>query len=99
MLLALVCLAGLAPGLATAWLVRSRGHSWALAIAAGVGVTASLPLLLLATVLACPPAAYALTAVAVLAALQAYDDGRIWIGTAWATTAAAAFACAGWWTP
>ncbi|WP_445524781.1 hypothetical protein [Streptomyces cyslabdanicus] len=99
MLFLAICLAGLAPGLATVWLVHSRGHSWALAIAAGVGVTACLPLLLLAAVLAWPPAAYAITAVAVLAALKAYDDGRVLIASAWATAAVAAYACAGWWTP
>lgn len=92
MLFALL-LAGLAPGLATAWLLRGRG--WPLAGLAGLGVTATLPCLLAATLLMAPPLGIAVAAGAGAAALRAYDDGRVWTGTAWAATAVAALACAG----
>ena len=92
MLLALV-LAGLAPGLATVWLLRRRG--WLVAVAAGLGVTISLPGMLLLAMIAFPPLALAVTLVALASALHAYDDGRVWIGTAWATTALIALTCAG----
>ncbi|WP_439947198.1 hypothetical protein [Streptomyces sp. BBFR109] len=98
MLLLLICAAGLAPGLATAWLARRRGRSWPLAVAAGAAVTAALPALLVLALLSIPPLALFLAAGAVLAALNAYDDGRVWTATAWAWTAAVCMACAGWWS-
>lgn len=91
MLLALA-LAGLVPGIATAWLLRGRG--WLLALAAAAGVTVSLPGLLLVAMIAFPPLGVAVALAAGAAALHAYDDGRVWIGTAWASTAFVAITCA-----
>ncbi|WP_394434529.1 hypothetical protein [Streptomyces sp. SGAir0957] len=93
LLLAAICLAGLAPGVATAWLLRGRG--WPLAIAAGLGVTLVLPASLIAAMILCPPLGLAVALAAIAEALHAYDDGRIWIATAWAGTAALALACTG----
>ncbi|MET9142424.1 hypothetical protein [Streptomyces sp. NPDC004042] len=98
MLLLLVCAAGLAPGIATAWLLRHRGHGWPAAVAAGAALTLVLPALLLGALLTVPPLALFLAAGAALAALRAYDDGRVWSGTAWAGTALVCLSCAGWWT-
>ncbi|MFF9285418.1 hypothetical protein [Streptomyces griseosporeus] len=92
MLLAL-CLAGLIPGTVTAWLLRRRG--WLVALAAGLGVTLSLPALLLAAMVLFPPLGFAVALAAIAAALHAYDDGRVWIATAWAATAVLALTCAG----
>ncbi|MFF9215601.1 hypothetical protein [Streptomyces viridosporus] len=92
MLLVLV-LAGLVPGLATVWLLRRRG--WVLALLAGLGVTVSLPGLLLVAMIAFPPLGIAVALAALVAALRAYDDGRVLIGTAWAATAVIALGCAG----
>lgn len=95
MLLAALCLAALAPGIATSWYIHRR-HGWPLALMAGVSVTVSLPLLLISSLIAFPPLGFAAGAAAGLAAMKAYDDGKIWYGTVWAATAAVAFACAGW---
>ncbi|MFD6324210.1 hypothetical protein ACFWOL_15370 [Streptomyces sp. NPDC058442] len=92
MLLALA-LAGLAPGAATAWLLRHRG--WPLATLAGLGVTISLPGLLLVAMVVFPPLGIAVALAALAAALRAYDAGRVLIGTAWAATAVVALGCAG----
>jgi hypothetical protein len=92
MLLALV-LAGLAPGIATAWLLRRRG--WPLALLAGLGVTVSLPGLLLLAMVAFPPLGIAVAFGSLIAAIRAYDDGRVWIATAWTAATAVALACAG----
>jgi len=94
MLIPLLAAAALAPGLATTWLLRHRG--WTLAVLAGVGVTVSLPFLLLSSLIAFPPLGFLVGGAAVLAALSAYDRGAIWVATAWAATAVVAFACAGW---
>ncbi|MFK0062637.1 hypothetical protein ACIQTN_25845 [Streptomyces werraensis] len=92
MLLA-IALAGLAPGLATAWLLRHRG--WPVALAAGLVVTTSLPLLLVAAMVAFPPLGLAVALGSIAAALHAYDDGRVLAGTAWALSAAISLTCAG----
>ncbi|ELP67623.1 hypothetical protein STRTUCAR8_08584 [Streptomyces turgidiscabies Car8] len=94
MLIAVLCLAALAPGAATAWLLRERGTL--IAVLAGAGVTVSLPFLLACSLVAFPPLGVAIAAVAALAALKAYDDGRVWIGTAWTAAMLIACACAGW---
>lgn len=94
MLIALLAVAALAPGLATTWRLRHRG--WALALLAGVGITAALPFLLLASLIAFPPLGLIVSAVSAVAALKAYDDGRIWFATAWASMAVVATACTGW---
>lgn len=92
MLLA-ICLAGLLPGLATVWLLR--GHGWPLAVAAGLGVTLSLPAALILTMVVFPPLGVAVAVVSLLAALRALDEGRVWIATVWAATACLALTCAG----
>lgn len=86
-------IAGLAPGLATAWLLRGRG--WPLAGLAGLAVTAALPCLLAAALLLFPPIGIAVAVGSLAAALRAYDDGRVWTGTVWAVTAVVALTCAG----
>ncbi|MFF3928585.1 hypothetical protein [Streptomyces hirsutus] len=93
MLLLVLCLAGLAPGIATAWLLRTRG--WPIAVLAGIGVTISLPGLLIVSMIAFPPLGIAVALAAIAAALRAYDDGRVLIGSTWATTAVVALTCAG----
>ncbi|MFD8254696.1 hypothetical protein [Streptomyces werraensis] len=92
MLLALT-IAGLAPGIATGLLLRHRG--WTIALLAGLGVTVSLPLLLVAAMLAFPPLGLAVAIASIAAALHAYDDGRVLAGTAWALSAVISLACAG----
>ncbi|MFJ9037455.1 hypothetical protein ACIRF8_12810 [Streptomyces sp. NPDC102406] len=93
LLLVAVCLAGLLPGVATAWLLRGRG--WPLAVAAGLGVTLALPGALIVTMLVFPPIGLAVALLSLREALHAYDDGRVWVGTAWAATVALSLACAG----
>ncbi|WP_327671850.1 MULTISPECIES: hypothetical protein [unclassified Streptomyces] len=92
MLLAL-CLAALASGIATAWLLRGRG--WIVAVLAGAGVTVSLPAGLAATMILLPPLGFAVALGSLCAALRAVDDGRVWVATAWATIACLALTCAG----
>lgn len=92
MLLA-ICLAGLVPGVATVWLLRGRG--WPLAVTAGLSVTLSLPAALIVTMVLFPPLGFAVAVGSCLAALHAYDDGRVWIATVWAATACLALTCAG----
>lgn len=94
LILLALCTAALAPGVATAWLLRRRG--WLLATLAGLGVTVSVPFLLLVSLVVFPPLGFVLGAGAVFAALRCYDDGRIWAATAWAGAAMVAFACSGW---
>ncbi|GHA95421.1 hypothetical protein GCM10010330_56970 [Streptomyces tendae] len=93
MLLFVICLAGLSPGIATVWLLRHRG--WLLATAAGLAVTLALPGLLLVAMVAMPPLGYLIAALSAAVAVRAYDDGRVFVGTAWAVVVVAAFACAG----
>ncbi|MYR45068.1 hypothetical protein [Streptomyces sp. SID5910] len=93
MLLLAVCLAGLAPGITTALLLRR--HGWLPAAAAGLGVTLALPGLLLLALIAMPPLAYLLAVCSVIIAARAFDEGRVWVGCAWAIVLATALACAG----
>lgn len=94
MLLFVLFLAGLAPGAATAWLVHHR-HGWPAAVLAGLGVTASLPCLLVAAMVVFPPLGIVVGIGSIGAALRAYDAGRVWTATAWAATALVALTCAG----
>lgn len=94
MLIAVLCLAALAPGAATAWLLRARGTL--IAVLAGAAVAVSLPFLLLVSLAVFPPLGLAVAAIAGLAALKAYDGGRVWIATAWVGAMLLASACAGW---
>lgn len=94
LIITLLVLAGLAPGVATAWFLRTRGTL--IAVLAGAGVTVSLPFLLLCSLIVFPPLGFALGGVAALAALRAFDDGRVWVATAWAGAAVVAVGCAGW---
>ncbi|MEV7793404.1 hypothetical protein AB0O68_15635 [Streptomyces sp. NPDC087512] len=93
MLLLAICLAGLAPGIATAWLLRHRG--WPLAAAAGLAVTLALPGLLLLALVSMPPLAYLLAVGSVVLAARAFDTGRVWVGCAWAVVLTVSLACAG----
>jgi hypothetical protein len=94
LLITLLVLAGLAPGVATAWFLRRRGRL--ISLLAGAGVTVSLPFLLLVTLVVVPPLGFVLGFLAGAAALRAYDDGRVLIATAWAGAAVVAVGCAGW---
>lgn len=96
MLLALVCIAGLTPGIATAWYLHHTGRGWPIALGAAAAVTAALPLALLATMSAFPPIGIAVGLAAALAALRAYDDGRVWVATVWAVAAVISLSGAGW---
>lgn len=95
LLFTLVCLAGIAPGVATVWHLR-RYYGWPLALLAGAGVTAVMPCLLISSLIVFPPLGFAVGLAAAAAALGAYDDGRVWIATAWAAASVIALACAGW---
>jgi hypothetical protein len=94
LLITLLVLAGLAPGVATAWFLRQRGPL--IAVLAGAGVTVSLPFLLLCSLVVFPPLGFALGAAATIAAVKAFDDGRVWVGLAYAGAAVVALGCAGW---
>ncbi|MGW1595271.1 hypothetical protein [Streptomyces sp. NPDC002343] len=94
MLFLALCLAGLAPGAATAWLLHRR-HGWLDAVLAGLCVTASLPCLLVAAMVVFPPLGIVVGLGSIVAALRAYDAGQVWIATTWVATALVAFACAG----
>ncbi len=96
LLLAVICLAGLIPGTATGWYLRTRNQSWPLSIAAGLGVTLAMPFLLFMTLALFPAIGAAVAVVACIAALYAYDKGRVWVAGAYAVTAFAALYCATW---
>lgn len=97
MLLAtVICLAGLAPGIATGWYLRHQEHGWPLALTAGAGVTLAMPFLLVATLAAFPAIGFAAAAAACIAALYAYDKGRVWVAGAYAAAAFTALYCATW---
>ena len=85
----------LAPGVYAAVRVQAR-HGWWWAIAAGVGVTFLGIALLLATVVAFAPLGLVLMVVCLLAALRAYDAGRLSAATAWTTVALLFAAVTGW---
>jgi hypothetical protein len=86
--------AALIPGVITAIRLRTRG--WPLAVAAGIGVTLSIPFTLLSCIVFFPPLGFAVGVLAAAAALNAYDAGKIWFATLWATVAVIACSCAGW---
>ncbi len=94
MLIAFLCLAALAPGVATAWLLRKRGHL--IASLAGAGVTVSLPFLLALSLVVFPPLGILIAALAGIAGLDAYEKGHLWVATAWAGVVVVACACSGW---
>ncbi|WP_075737522.1 hypothetical protein [Streptomyces acidiscabies] len=95
MLLALIIVAaGLAPGVAAGWYTHRR-HGWPLAALAAAGATACLPFLLLVALTVFPPLGFAIGVGTALAALRAYDEGRVWIATALVAAAMLAFSCAG----
>ncbi|MFF8482353.1 hypothetical protein [Streptomyces antibioticus] len=94
LLVLLLTVAALTPGVLTALRLRNRG--WPLALLAGAGVALSVPFILLSSLVVFPPLGIAVAVAAVLAALAAYDDGRVWYATAWAALAVVACACAGW---
>jgi hypothetical protein len=94
MLLVLLTLAALAPGIATSWLLRRHGPL--IAVLAGAGVAFALPFLLVVSLVLFPPLGIVLAAGAGIAALEAYDRGKVWMATAWAGVMALASACAGW---
>lgn len=96
LIFAALCLAALAPGAATVWLLRRNRRSWLLAALAGVGVTVSGPFLLLASLFVFPPLGLLLGGGAALAAVHYYDEGQVWAATAWAAAATLALACSGW---
>lgn len=96
LLLVVLCLAALAPGAATVWLLRHHRRGWLIAALGGVLVTASVPFLLLVSLVLFPPLGILISGGAALAAVNAYDHDRIWVATAWAVLAAGALACAGW---
>ncbi|GAA3956842.1 hypothetical protein GCM10022384_07460 [Streptomyces marokkonensis] len=93
MLLLAICLAGLAPGLATVWLLRRKG--WLLATLTGLAVTLALPGLLILAMVAMPPLGYVIAVCSVVIAVRAFDEGRVWVGCAWAVVLVVSFACAG----
>ncbi|MEU6597879.1 hypothetical protein [Streptomyces flaveolus] len=93
MLLALLA-AVLVPGVITAWLLRHRG--WGIALLAGAAATAALPFVLVCSLVVFPPLGFALGIAAALAALDAFDAGRVWVGTVLAAASVIALACAGW---
>ena len=95
MLLALILVtAGLAPGITAGWYVHRR-HGWPLAILAGLSATTCLPFLLLTALIVFPPLGFAIGVGAAVAAVRAYDEGRVWIATMLAATAMVALSCAG----
>lgn len=87
-------IAALIPGVATTIQLRARG--WPLAILAGLGVTCSIPFVALSCLVVFPPLGLAVAALALVAALNAYDAGRIWTATLYGTLAVVAVGCAGW---
>jgi len=94
LIITLLVLAGLAPGIITGVLLRRRGPL--VAVLAGAAVTVSLPFLLLVTLVAVPPLGFLLGGLAAVAAVNAFDDGRVWVATAYAGAAVVAVSCAGW---
>ncbi|MFD6024539.1 hypothetical protein [Streptomyces griseoluteus] len=93
--LAALLLVSLACGICTAWYVH-RHYGLALALTTGAAVTVALPACLLLALAALPGLGYVLAGLAVLAALRAYDDGRVLSATCWAAIATTALACAHW---
>lgn len=96
MLIALAAVLGLAPGLATAWLLRGRGWHPAAVALAGACVTVLTVVGLLVSLAVLAPLAIFATTGCVLAALRAYDRGRLLTATGWMSLAAVCMWCAGW---
>ncbi|MFF3310499.1 hypothetical protein [Streptomyces sp. NPDC002952] len=94
MLLAVLCLLALAPGTYTAWRVHHR-HGWAWAIAAGTAVTVGLACGLLVSLIVMAPLAILAATGSILAALRAYDRGRVFVASAWTGVASVCLWCAG----
>ncbi|QZZ32604.1 hypothetical protein A7X85_10010 [Streptomyces sp. ST1015] len=94
MLVLILVAAGLGPGVAAGWYVQRR-HGWPLAVLAGIGATTCLPFLLLTMLIVFPPLGFAAGVGAGIAALRAYDEGRIWVGTALVGVMMVALSCAG----
>ncbi|HEY6114865.1 MAG TPA: hypothetical protein VI172_02805 [Candidatus Dormibacteraeota bacterium] len=90
----LLTVTALTPGVIT--VIRLRARGWPIAVLAGLGVTLSIPFVALSCILLFPPLGLAVGILAVVAALNAYDAGRIWTATTWATIAVVALGCAGW---
>lgn len=86
--------AALIPGVITSIRLRPRG--WPIAVLAGLGVTLSIPFVALSCIVFFPPLGIAVGVLAVVAALNAYDSGRVGTATLWAITAVIALGCAGW---
>lgn len=85
----------LAPGVfAAVWVQRRYGWAWA--VLAGAAVTALGISLLLALVVASAPLGLALMVACLLAALKAYDDGRLNAATGWTGLALLLAAITGW---
>lgn len=86
--------AALIPGVITAIRLRARG--WPIAVLAGLGVTLSIPFVALSCLVVFPPLGIAVAVLAVVAALNAYDAGRIWTASLYGALAVIAVGCAGW---
>lgn len=97
MLIIAIALAGLAPGVFTAWRVH-RLHGWIPAILAGTGVTIALVAGLLISLAMVPGLAVIVAAGCLFAALRDFDRGHIFFACAWVGLAAVFMSCAGWTT-
>lgn len=88
-------LGALLPGLFVAWRVRPH-HGWRVAVLAGTAVTVGVAGFVLVSLIVLAPLAIALATVAGVAALHAYDRGRLLLATLWVSTMAVFLWCAGW---
>lgn len=93
MLIALIA-AALTPGALIVW--RLRRHGWLRAVLAGTGVTVLLAVGLLVSLIALAPLAILAAAGCALAALRAYDRGRLAVATGWMGLTAVCMWCAEW---
>ncbi|MDX2700788.1 hypothetical protein [Streptomyces ipomoeae] len=97
MIVALIAVLGLAPGLVTVWHVRrTYGWPWHWALLAGAAVIAALVIGLLGALMVLAPLAIICAAGCALAALHAYDQGRLLTATNWACLAGVFTWCAEW---
>lgn len=90
-----LALGALMPGVFVAWRVRPR-HGWVRAILAGTAVVLGVTGFALVSLIALAPLAIALTTASAVAALHAYDRGRLVLATLWVSTMAVCLWCAGW---
>lgn len=88
-------LGALLPGLVVAWRVRLH-RGWWVAVLAGIAVTVGVAGFVLVSLIVLAPLAIALATVAGVAALHAYDRGRLLLATLWVSTMAVFLWCAGW---